>query len=166
MDRSALPAVADLDEPPLPSALPSFPPMGVLDDVNDYLRRADRMGWSPYDLVDHENVRALARPERLTQVQRDAVQTVLYVEDRLPGYLAEYLRVMTDPDLPDGQYIVNRQALHYMFRWVAEEDRHAHVLEMYLAGTGLVPRAELEAEIARERKAAYVSSPASASPRD
>ena len=45
---------------------------------------------------------------------------------------------MTDPDVPDDQYIVNRQALHYTFRWVAEEDRHAHVLEMYLTSTGLV----------------------------
>src|SRR5690349_4309097 len=107
MDRPTPSAVAALDEPPLPPALPPFPPMNVLDDVlKDYLRRADRMGWSPYDLVNHENVRALARPERLTQVQRDAVQTVLYVEDHLPGYLAEYLRIMTDPDLPDGQYIV------------------------------------------------------------
>jgi hypothetical protein len=131
--------------------------MNVLDDVlRDYLRRADRMGWSPYDLVNHDNVRALARPERLTQTQRDAVQTVLYVEDHLPGYLAEYLRIMTDPDLPDGQYIVNRQALHYTFRWVAEEDRHAHVLEMYLAATGLVPRAQLDIDMVRERKTAYV----------
>lgn len=136
---------------------PPFPERDVLDAVlYDYLRRADRMGWSPYDLVNQENMRDLARPERLTEVQREAVKTVLYVEDHLPGYLAEYLRVMTDPDLPDGQYIVNRQALHYTFRWVAEEDRHAHVLEMYLAGTGLVPRGDLEADMARERKTAYI----------
>jgi acyl-[acyl-carrier-protein] desaturase len=142
--------------PPPPSP-PPFPDPLVLDEVlHDYLRRADRMGWSPYDLVGQAQMRALARPERLSEAQRDAVKTVLYVEDHLPGYLSEYLRVMTDPDLPDGQYIVNRQALHYTFRWVAEEDRHAHVLEMYLTGTGLVPRAELEAEMLRERKTSYV----------
>jgi Fatty acid desaturase len=136
---------------------PLFPNPLVLDEVlYDYLRRADRMGWSPYDLVDHEKMRELARPERLSETQLAAVKTVLYVEDHLPGYLSEYLRVMTDPDVPDDQYIVNRQALHYTFRWVAEEDRHAHVLEMYLKKTGLVKQAELEADMLRERKTAYI----------
>jgi hypothetical protein len=138
-------------------AAPLFPDPGVLDEVlYDYLRRADRMGWSPYDLVDHEQMRQLARPERLSEVQRDALKTVLYVEDHLPGYLSEYLRVMMDPDQPDDQYIVNRNALHYTFRWVAEEDRHAHVLEMYLTRTGLVPRPELEMDMLRERKTSYI----------
>src|SRR5918997_1380334 len=100
---------------PIPSAArpPLFPNPKVLDEVlYDYLRRADRMGWSPYDLVSEENMRDLARPERLSEVQRGAVKTVLFVEDHLPGYLSEYLRVPTDPTLPDDQYIVNRQALH------------------------------------------------------
>ena len=137
-------------------APPVFPQAGVLDNVlYDYLRRSDRMGWSPYDLVDHENMRQLARPERLSENQVQAVKTVLYVEDHLPGYLSEYLRVMTDPDVPDDQAIVNRQALHYTFRWVAEEDRHAHVLEMYLTRTGLVTQTELAADMLKERKTAY-----------
>jgi acyl-[acyl-carrier-protein] desaturase len=135
---------------------PVFPGADVLDEVlHDYLRRADRMGWSPYDLVDHAHVRQLARPERLSENQVQAVKTVLYVEDHLPGYLSEYLRVMSDPDVPDEQAIVNRQALHYTFRWVAEEDRHAHVLEMYLTRTGLVARQELAQDMLRERKTAY-----------
>jgi hypothetical protein len=135
---------------------PAFPNTAVLDEVlHDYLRRADRMGWSPYDLVSQDNMRSLARPERLNETQRNAVKTVLFVEDHLPGYLSEYLRIMTDPELPDDQYIVNRKALHYTFRWVAEEDRHAHVLEMYLTGTGLIARDELDIEMARERKTAY-----------
>lgn len=135
---------------------PVFPPVGVLDEVlYDYLRRADRMGWSPYDLVDQDNIRSLARPERLSEVQLGAVRTVLFVEDHLPGYLSEYLRIMTDPDVPDDQQIVNRKALHYTFRWVAEEDRHAHVLEMYLTRTGLVKPADLEQEMLRERQTGY-----------
>jgi hypothetical protein len=136
---------------------PLFPNRAVLDEVlYDYLRRADRMGWSPYDLVNEEQMRDIARPERLSEVQRGAVKTVLFVEDHLPGYLSEYLRVTTDPTLPDDQYIVNRQALHYTFRWVAEEDRHAHVLEMYLTKSGLVSRDELEMDMLRERKTAYI----------
>lgn len=137
-------------------APPLFPKSDVLDDVlYDYLRRSDRMGWSPYDLVDQENMRQLARPERLSENQVQAVKTVLYVEDHLPGYLSEYLRVMTDPDVPDDQAIVNRQALHYTFRWVAEEDRHAHVLEMYLTRTGLATPEALAADMLKERKTAY-----------
>src|SRR5688572_15140672 len=109
------------------------------------------MGWSPYDLVDQDQIEKIARPQRLSETQLSAVKTVLYVEDHLPGYMSEYLRNMTDPDVPDDQYIVNRQALHYTFRWVSEEDRHAHVLELYLKKTGLVPPAELEADMLRER---------------
>ena len=144
-------ALSNGDSPPL------FPNPSAVDAVvYDYLRRADRMGWSPYDLVDHEQVRTVARPERLNQAQRDAVKTVLFVEDHLPGYLSEYLRIMTDPDLPDEQYAVNRRALHFTFRWVGEEDRHAHVLERYLTATGLATPAELEADMIRERKTSYI----------
>jgi hypothetical protein len=129
----------------------------VLDEVlHDYLRCADRMGWSPYDLVEQEQMKNLARLDRLSETQLAAVKTVLYVEDHLPGYLSEYLKNLTDPELPDDQYVINRQVLHYTFRWVAEEDRHAHVLEMYLKNSGLVKQAELEADMLRERKTAYV----------
>jgi hypothetical protein len=122
----------------------------------DYHRRADRMGWSPYDLVEQGQLSAIACPERLSDVQVAAVQTVLYVEDHLPGYLSEYLRIMTDPGLPDAQQIVSRKVLHFTFRWVAEEDRHAHVLERYLSQTGLVKQGELDAAMLRERQTAYV----------
>jgi acyl-[acyl-carrier-protein] desaturase len=135
---------------------PVFPDPSVLDDVlYDYHRRADKMGWSPYDLVELDNMAALCRPERLSEVQLGAVKTVLFVEDHLPGYLSEYLRIMTDPDMPDDQQIINRQVLHFTFRWVAEEDRHAHVLEMYLQKTGLIKTADLQAEMIRERNSAY-----------
>jgi rubrerythrin len=135
---------------------PLFPSPKVLDDVlHDYLRRSDRMGWSAYDLVDHEQMRTLARPERLSEQQLNAVKTVLYVEGHLPGYLSEYLRVLTDPEMPDAQQIVNRQALHYTFRWAAEEDRHAHVLEMYLTRSGLVKPEQLAEEMRIERNTAY-----------
>lgn len=134
-----------------------FPDRGVLDEVlYDYLRRADRMGWSPYDLVDQEKMREIARPERLSETQLAAVKTVLYVEDHLPGYLTEYLHVITDPNVPDDQYIVNRTVLRYTLRWVGEEDRHSHVLEMYLKKSGLVKEADLDADLLRERKTAYI----------
>jgi hypothetical protein len=136
---------------------PTFPERNALDGVlYDYLRRADRMGWSPYDLVDHEQMQSLSRADRLSEVQVAAVKTVLFVEDHLPGYLSEYLRIMTDPGMPDDQQIVSRNVLHFTCRWVGEEDRHAHVLEMYLTRTGLMKPKELEVEMLRERQTAYM----------
>ena len=141
---------------------PSLPPQPVFPDasrfepvLHDYLRRADRMGWSPYDLVEHHNVQAIARTDRLTEMQVSAVKTVLFVEDHLPGYMAEYLRIMTDPGMTDPQQIVNRKVLHFTCRWVGEEDRHAHVLEMYLTRSGLVTPGDLEMQMLRERQTAY-----------
>ncbi|HYO08044.1 MAG TPA: acyl-ACP desaturase [Tepidisphaeraceae bacterium] len=148
----------DHDAPaaPHPSA-PAFPPRNVLDEaLYDYFRRSDKMGWSPYDLVDQENIAQICRPERLNEYQRNAVKTVLFVEDHLPGYLSEYLRIMTDPDVNDEQHITNRNTLHFTFRWVAEEDRHAHVLERYLIKSGLVGQKELELDMMRERKQSYI----------
>src|SRR5215208_5056718 len=117
--------------------LPPFPDRAILDEaLYDYLRRADKMGWSPYDLVDQESIEKIARPDRLSETQLSAVRSVLYVEDHLPGYLSEYLKNLTDPEVTDEQYILNRNTLHFTFRWVGEEDRHAHVLEMYLKKTG------------------------------
>ena len=138
-------------------AQPTFPDAKALDVVlYDYLRRADRMGWSPYDLVDQGQIQTIARPERLSETQVAAVKTVLFVEDHLPGYLSEYLRIMTNPTQPDEQQIVSRNVLHFTFRWVGEEDRHAHVLEMYLTQLGLVKPEELRLDMLRERQAAYV----------
>src|SRR5439155_10789320 len=128
------------DSPEVENVKPScFLKPNVVDAVlYEYIRRSERMGWSPYDLIEQAQLDTLARPERLSETQLAAVKTVLFVEDHLPGYLSEYLRIMTDPDLPDDQLIVQRRVLHFTFRWVAEEDRHAHVLEMYLTKTGLL----------------------------
>jgi acyl-[acyl-carrier-protein] desaturase len=150
--------------------MPCFPDPSALDEaLYDYLRRSDKMGWSPYDLIEHDGViqaggddpandhlPLISRADRITEYQLGALKTVLYVEDHLPGYLSEYLRIMTDPDVPDEQQIVNRKTLRFTFRWVAEEDRHSHVLQQYLVRTGLVSEAELEADMLRERRTAYV----------
>ncbi len=113
------------------------------------------MGWSPYDLVEQSRIETIARPERLNEYQLGAVKTVLFVEDHLPGYMSEYLRIMTDPNMPDDQQIINRKVLHFTCRWVGEEDRHAHVLEMYLVKTGLMKQQDLLQDMLRERKSAY-----------
>ena len=148
---------AELLNQPSKTVLSPFPPRGVLDDVlYDYFKRSDKMGWSVYDLIAREDGALASQPNRLNAHQLSAVKTVLFVEDHLPGYLSEYLRIMTDPEVTDEQHILNRNTLHFTFRWVAEEDRHAHVLEHYLVKTGLMKQDELEAELLRERKTSYI----------
>src|SRR6476661_1498973 len=113
MPKSEFPSASNDSPPP-------FPDPKVLDAaLYDYFRRSEKLGWNPYDLVESERVRELARPERLSEYQRSAVKTVLYVEDHLPGYLSEYLRIMTNPDVADEQHIINRNTLHFTFKWVS-----------------------------------------------
>jgi acyl-[acyl-carrier-protein] desaturase len=142
--------------PPSPSRLPEvYPPVPAVEaGVREFLVRADRSAWSPYDLVSADQL-ACVSPERLTDAQVLAVRTALLVEDHLPGYLAEYIRILNAPDAADPQAAANRQVLRFAFRWAAEEDRHSHALELYLTGTGLVPRPELDAESARARRTPY-----------
>jgi acyl-[acyl-carrier-protein] desaturase len=132
------------------------PDRAALDRVlEEYLTRARSSGWSPYDLVDKPELVALARPDRISPEQLSAVRTVLYVEDHLPGYLSEHLRLFTDTSLPDERQFINRTILRFSFNWAAEEDRHSHVLEMYLVNTGLMSREQLDADLMRERNKAF-----------
>lgn len=132
------------------------PDRAALDRVlEEYLTRARSSGWSPYDLVDRPELVALARPDRISPEQLSAVCTVLYVEDHLPGYLSEHLRLFTDTSLPDERQFINRTILRFSFNWAAEEDRHSHVLEMYLVNTGLMSRERLDADLMRERNKAF-----------
>ena len=132
------------------------PDRAALDRVlEEYLTRARSSGWSPYDLVDRPELVALARPDRISPEQLSAVRTVLYVEDHLPGYLSEHLRLFTDTSLPDERQFINRTILRFSFNWAAEEDRHSHVLEMYLVNTGLMSREQLDADLMRERNKAF-----------
>jgi len=143
---------------PIDASEIEFPRGETLEAVlEDYLRRADRMVWSPYDLVEQDKVAGLISMNSFTSEQFSAVKTVLFVEDHLPGYLAEYLRHLTNPDVNDTQHALNRKVLRFAFRWVGEEDRHSHVLERYLTVTGLISQADLDAEMTRERRLDYVS---------
>jgi hypothetical protein len=119
----------------------------------DYLRRSDRTAWSPHELLSRVDLPA--RPETLSEMQVSALKTILFVEDHLPTYVAEHLRFFGDTSLSDAQQIIHRNMLRFTFRWAAEEDRHSHVLQMYLVRFGLVKPNELEAELLRERRAAY-----------
>jgi acyl-[acyl-carrier-protein] desaturase len=135
---------------------PTFPNLQVLDAaLYAYMRRAGRMDWSPYDLVERADLQAITRPELLSPAQVAALKTVLCVEDHLPAYLAEHLRYFGRQDLPGQQQSVNRRVLRFSVRWAAEEDRHSHVLELYLSRTGLTSAENLESELLQQRALPY-----------
>lgn len=133
--------------------LPPYPPSVVVETgVREYLGRADRMTWCPYEAV---SAARLSAPGIVTDAQISAIRTALIVEDHLPSYLAEYIRALGNPEVSCLQAAVNRHVLRFVFRWAAEEDRHSHALELYLTETGLLSQADLDAEAAKARQVPY-----------
>jgi acyl-[acyl-carrier-protein] desaturase len=119
----------------------------------EYVRRSDRTAWCPYDFFSGDDLRLAA--QALSDTELAALKTILFVEDHLPAYVAEHLRFFGDPSASDAQQTTDRKMLRFTFRWAAEEDRHSHVLEMYLLHCGRVTREELEADMLRERRKSY-----------
>ncbi|MDE2290984.1 MAG: acyl-ACP desaturase, partial [Elusimicrobia bacterium] len=73
-------------------------------------------------------------------------------------YAKAYHRLFAlEPGLPDLELDLRRAMLHFVFKWVSDEDRHAHTLENYLRATGRVD----EADLSREMRAAAVKGYAS-----
>jgi acyl-[acyl-carrier protein] desaturase len=107
------------------------------EHVDQYLRQNDAVGYNRFTDFDWAGLPDSVRDSELGELQLRAVETALLVEDHIPGYAGEYLRLFSvDPSRSDEEAWANRQMLHFVFRWVAEEDRHAHVLELYLRHCG------------------------------
>jgi hypothetical protein len=116
----------------------------VEDHVRDYLRINDGLGYNRFTDFDWANLPASVDASKLTEVHIGAVETAMLVEDHIPQYGAEYMRLFRiHPDLSDEETWVNRQMLHFVARWVMEEDRHAHILELWLRHSGRRDAAEL-----------------------
>jgi hypothetical protein len=80
----------------------------------------------------------------------------MVVEDHIPGYASEYLRLfMVHEGQTDAEAWQSRQLLHFIFRWVAEEDRHAHCLELWLRNCGSRDAGALTALMVTEGKKQY-----------
>jgi acyl-[acyl-carrier-protein] desaturase len=107
------------------------------EHVDQYLRKNDAIGYNRFEEFDWAELPDSVHESGLGQLQLQAVETALLVEDHIPGYASEYMRLFSvDPSRSDEEAWANRQMLHFVFRWVAEEDRHAHVLELYLRHCG------------------------------
>lgn len=105
--------------------------------VDDYLRVNDSVGYNRYLDFDWSALPDSITASGLTETHLNAVETAMLVEDHIPGYASEYLRRFhVEESRTDDEAWMRRQMLHFVFRWVAEEDRHAHVLELYLRHSG------------------------------
>jgi acyl-[acyl-carrier-protein] desaturase len=109
----------------------------VEQHVTDYLRANDDQGYNRFEDFDWSALKESVRESRLQDLHVGAVETAMLVEDHIPGYATEYIRLFAVEGQPDAARAWNnRQMLHFVYRWVAEEDRHAHCLELWLRHCG------------------------------
>ena len=105
--------------------------------VREYLQANDSTGYNRYLDFDWEKLPESLAKSNVQELHLSAVETAMLVEDHIPGYAYEYQRLFTmDVDRTDDDAWRSRQMLHFVFRWVAEEDRHAHCLELWLRNSG------------------------------
>jgi hypothetical protein len=124
------------------------------DLIQAYLRQSDQMVWDRFSHFDPPS--RGSTPPRLTPHQLEAVKTAFLIEDHIPGYATEYFRIFpVDASVPAEQAAWNRELQHFIFRWCAEEDRHAHVLELYLERTEQVSPEDLLRERVKEGTKRY-----------
>src|SRR5205814_1635717 len=105
--------------------------------VTDYLAANDDVGYNRFKDFEWASLKDSVHVAGMKDLHVGAVETAMLVEDHIPGYGAEYIRLfMVQEDRTDEEAWMCRQMLHFVFRWVAEEDRHAHVLELWLRHCG------------------------------
>lgn len=126
--------------------------------VSDYLRSYDHIGYNRFEDFDWSSLPDSLSNSGLKEMHINAVETAMVVEDHIPGYGAEYIRLfMVHEDRTDEEAWHCRQMLHFVFRWVAEEDRHAHCLELWLRHSGRRDDAALSQLMVTEGKKAYIA---------
>src|SRR3569833_1852588 len=128
------------------------------EHVTAYLRQNDDVGFNRFSDFGWDTLRDSVINARMTEVQVGVFDTAMLVEDHIPGYGAEYIRLfMVDESRTDEEAWTCRQMLHFVFRWVAEEDRHGHVLELWLRNSGRRDPKALTHLMVTEGKKHYVA---------
>jgi acyl-[acyl-carrier-protein] desaturase len=128
------------------------------EHVDQYLGQNDAVGYNRFADFDWAGLPDSLRAHELSELQLRAVETALLVEDHIPSYASEYLRLFSvDSSRTDEEAWSHRQMLHFVFRWVAEEDRHAHLLELYLRHSGRRDPAALTQLLVTEGKKPYAA---------
>lgn len=126
--------------------------------VEDYFTAQDHIGYNRFTDFNWAALPDSISNSNLKDLHLSAVETAMLVEDHIPGYGSEYIRLFSiTEDLSDEQAWKNRQMLHFVFRWVAEEDRHGHILELYLRHSGRRDPDKLTEMMVREGKKQYTA---------
>lgn len=126
--------------------------------VRDYLTTQDSIGYNRYTDFDWAGLKDSITNSNMKDIHIGAIETAMLVEDHIPGYASEYQRLfMINEENTDEEAWKNRQMLHFVFRWVAEEDRHGHILELYLRNSGRRDPDQLTALMVKEGKKPYAA---------
>lgn len=81
--------------------------------VTDYLRKNDHVGYNRFEDFEWDTLKDSITTSGMKDIHIGAVETAMLVEDHIPGYGAEYIRIfMVDPDRTDEEAWMNRQMLH------------------------------------------------------
>ncbi len=130
---------------------------GLEELIDRYLKQSDKIVWERYAHFKAMETSPWSGPA-LSRAELVAVKTAFLVEDHIPGYSTEYLRLFpVNPLVTPAQAMSNRTMIHFILRWCAEEDRHAHVLEMYLRKTQQVGDDELTNDMVHEGQKPYIA---------
>jgi len=118
--------------------MPNDASMAALEArVQEYLEANDSIGYNRFLDFDWATLPDSISRSNIRDLHISAVETAMLVEDHIPGYASEYLRVFSMQAATDGREgWLHRQMLHFVFRWVAEEDRHGHILELWVRHSG------------------------------
>jgi len=128
------------------------------EHVEDYLLKNDDVGYNRFKDFDWETLKDSVAQSNMRDLHIGAVETAMLVEDHIPGYGSEYIRIfMVHEDRTDDEAWKCRQMLHFVFRWVAEEDRHAHLLELWLRHSGRRDEKALTDLMVAECKKQYIA---------
>jgi len=124
--------------------------------VTAYLRQNDNVGYNRFEDFEWDKLKDSVTDSGMKDLHIGAVETAMLVEDHIPGYGSEYMRLfMVTPERTDEEARMCRQMLHFVFRWVMEEDRHAHCLELWLRNSGRRDPQALTDLMVMECKKAY-----------
>lgn len=119
----------------------------IAEDIRRYNALADTVSWRISDTRKWPAIDA----DRLSDDQVSALKFITYIEDHIPGYFAEYQRLFPlDPEMPESEFVFNREMFRFISRWTQEEERHANALFQYQVHAGLAQPATLRGELARE----------------
>lgn len=119
----------------------------IAEDIQRYNVLADKVSWAISDTRKWPDVDAA----RLSPDHISALRFITYIEDHIPGYFAEYQRLFPlEPDMPEAEFVFNREMFRFISRWTQEEERHANALFQYQVHAGLAGPEPLRGELAGE----------------